>query len=157
MFAAPAGQTLASGAGKAAVERAVDAIGRVPGVATASDPYASSAVSGDGKVVFTSVDFSLPREQITDTQTGRPRSGRPRPRRDAGLQVEYSRLRRRRRTGRRRGLAGRRDRSGVAVAVLVLALTFGSMIAAGLPLLTALLGVGFGVLGITLASAASRR
>ena len=42
VFAAPAGQTLASGAGKAAVDRAVDAIGRVPGIAAASDPYAAS-------------------------------------------------------------------------------------------------------------------
>ena len=148
VFAAPAGQTLASGAGRAAVERAVTAIGRVPGVATASDPYASTAVSSDGKVVFTSVDFSLPREQITDTQTAGLETAAATAT-DAGLQVEYS------------GSAAARlaeppvgEIAGLAVAVLVLALTFGSLIAAGLPLLTALLGVGFGVLGIRLASSA---
>jgi RND superfamily putative drug exporter len=41
---------------------------------------------------------------------------------------------------------------GVAVALMVLAITFGSLLAAGLPLLTALIGVGFGMLGIQLAS-----
>ena len=40
----------------------------------------------------------------------------------------------------------------MVVAMLVLAITFGSLLAAGLPLLTALLGVGVGMLGIQLAS-----
>ncbi|MGK2875081.1 MAG: MMPL family transporter [Nocardioides sp.] len=38
---------------------------------------------------------------------------------------------------------------GIAVALLVLAITFGSLVAAGLPLLTAIFGVGTGVAGIT--------
>ncbi len=38
---------------------------------------------------------------------------------------------------------------GVAVALVVLALTFGSLVAAGLPLVTAMIGVGLGVSGIT--------
>lgn len=38
---------------------------------------------------------------------------------------------------------------GIAVALLVLAITFGSLVAAGLPLLTAMFGVGTGVAGIT--------
>ena len=41
---------------------------------------------------------------------------------------------------------------GVVVAMMVLAITFGSLLAAGLPLLTALIGVGAGMLGIQLAS-----
>ena len=42
---------------------------------------------------------------------------------------------------------------GIAVALLVLVLTFGSLVAAGLPILTALIGVGTGILGITAATA----
>lgn len=38
---------------------------------------------------------------------------------------------------------------GVAVALVVLVLTFGSLVAAGLPILTALVGVGIGITGIT--------
>jgi RND superfamily putative drug exporter len=38
---------------------------------------------------------------------------------------------------------------GVAIALLVLVLTFGSLVGAGLPIVTALLGVGLGVTGIT--------
>jgi RND superfamily putative drug exporter len=42
---------------------------------------------------------------------------------------------------------------GIAFALLVLLLTFGSMVAAGLPILTALIGIGIGITGITAATA----
>lgn len=38
---------------------------------------------------------------------------------------------------------------GIAVALVVLVLTFGSLVAAGLPILTAMFGVGLGITGIT--------
>ncbi|MCW2807808.1 MAG: rane protein [Marmoricola sp.] len=46
-------------------------------------------------------------------------------------------------------LGGKSELIGIAVAVLVLILTFGSLVAAGLPVLTALFGVGLGLTGIT--------
>ncbi len=42
---------------------------------------------------------------------------------------------------------------GIAIAALVLIFTFGSLVAAGLPILTALVGVGIGALGVTGATA----
>ncbi len=69
--------------------------------------------------------------------------------RDSGLKVEV--------TG--SGMQGMPDMGvtseliGVAVALLVLVLTFGSLVAAGLPILTALVGVGIGTLGVTAATA----
>lgn len=38
---------------------------------------------------------------------------------------------------------------GIGVAVVVLAITFGSLVAAGMPLITAVIGVGIGAAGIT--------
>ena len=66
------------------------------------------------------------------------------PARDAGLQVEFG------------GTAfsevpevgGPAEIIGVGVAFVVLLVTLGSLVAAGLPLLTALMGVGIGVLGV---------
>ena len=46
-------------------------------------------------------------------------------------------------------LGGSSELIGVAVALLVLILTFGSLVAAGLPIITALFGVALGVTGIT--------
>lgn len=41
---------------------------------------------------------------------------------------------------------------GIAVALLVLVMTFGSLVAAGLPILTALVGVGTGIMGVSAAT-----
>jgi len=68
--------------------------------------------------------------------------------RDAGLTVEIS------------GTAatkmdmpgGAAELIGIGIAAIVLALTFGSLVAAGLPLITALVGVGIGAMGITIAT-----
>ncbi|WP_404389362.1 MMPL family transporter [Humibacillus xanthopallidus] len=48
---------------------------------------------------------------------------------------------------------GSSEAIGIAIAALVLVLTFGSLVAAGLPILTALVGVGIGALGVTAATA----
>lgn len=65
--------------------------------------------------------------------------------RDAGLQVEVS--------GQAMQVFEQHGASseliGIGLAVVVLALTFGSLVAAGMPILTALVGVGIGVTGIT--------
>lgn len=68
--------------------------------------------------------------------------------RDAGLTVEVS--------GSAAQAAempgGTAELIGMAVAAVVLVLTFGSLVAAGLPLLSAIIGVGIGSLGITIAT-----
>ncbi|MEV7429552.1 MULTISPECIES: MMPL family transporter [unclassified Nocardioides] len=50
-------------------------------------------------------------------------------------------------------IGGTSELIGIAVALVVLVLTFGSLVAAGLPILTAAVGVGFGVTGISLMTA----
>ena len=142
VFAAPTGQTLASGPGGVAVERTIEAIERVPGVRSASAPV----VSEDGRVAFSSVDFS---SREASSRAGMVRSSAAA--REAGLQVEYAGSAAGRGQGGEEGFPVG-ELLGVSVAILVLAITFGSMVAAGLPLLTALLGVSFGILGIRLAT-----
>ena len=48
--------------------------------------------------------------------------------------------------------AGAGEAVGVIIALLILALTYGSLVAAGMNLLTAGVGVGIGMLGITILS-----
>ena len=48
---------------------------------------------------------------------------------------------------------GKSELVGIAIAAVVLIITFGSLIAAGLPIVTALTGVGLGIIGISVASA----
>jgi RND superfamily putative drug exporter len=144
VFAAPGGQTLSPS--KASIERAVAKLGTVPGVASASDPFKAGTVSKDGRIAYTDLQFSLEQADVSATQTDAIEAATHAVA-DGGLQVEYG------------GSAAAVESEppigealGVIVAVLVLTITFGSLLAAGLPLLTALIGVGLGALGIQLAS-----
>jgi putative drug exporter of the RND superfamily len=130
-------------AGDAIDERKVGAASKalstVPGVASASEPV----VSKDGTVAYTDLQFSIPQAEVAATQTDAIEAATH----DAAPRVEYA------------GSAAAVESEapigevlGVLVAMLVLAVTFGSMLAAGLPLLTALVGVGVGMLGIQFAS-----
>jgi RND superfamily putative drug exporter len=118
---------------------AVKRLAAVPDVASATPPV----VSKDGRIAYTDLQFAVPQMEVAETQTeaiAKAAAG-------AAPQVEF-------------GGAAAPSHSelpvgetlGVLVAMVVLAVTFGSLLAAGLPLLTALIGVGFGMLGIQLAS-----
>lgn len=107
-----------------------------------------SLISQDGRIAYTSFALDVPAPaDVTDEQratiTAAMDTGR-----EQGLQVEA-------------GGAGFGDplvikttseAIGMAAALLVLLATFGSALAAGIPLVTALLGIGLGTTGILLAT-----
>ncbi|MCF1712196.1 MMPL family transporter [Corynebacterium argentoratense] len=107
-----------------------------------------SLISPDGRIAYTSFALDVPAPaDVTDEQratiTAAMDTGR-----EQGLQVEA-------------GGAGFGDplvikttseAIGMAAALLVLLATFGSALAAGIPLVTALLGIGLGTTGILLAT-----
>jgi RND superfamily putative drug exporter len=119
----------------------------VSGVASVSDPYTTKAISKNATIARINVQF----DQSSNNITAATRAGLATAfaaARHAGLQVQ------------RGGDAvpgtqsgGATEGIGILIAVLVLAITFGSMLAAGLPLLTAFIGVMLGLLGITGATA----
>lgn len=142
VFAAPSGERL-TGAERAAVERAIADVGRAPGVLAASDPFEDGLVSRDGRIALAQVTFADSAQELEDGPRERVQEA-AQSARAAGVQVELG------------GDAVVQEQSagvgevlGFGVAALVLAVTFGSLVAAGLPLLTALIGVGIGLLGIT--------
>lgn len=109
---------------------------------------ASSPLSEDGRVGMIDFAYDLDQADIGDDQRD-PVTDAMDQARDAGLTVEaYG-------TGTmaepEEGHAA--ELIGIGVALLVLALTFGSLVAAGLPIITAGVGVGLGVTGITAATA----
>jgi RND superfamily putative drug exporter len=110
-------------------------------VSTVSDPYATGALTKDGRVGFGDVTYPAPAHEI-DEEARDELAHTAAPARDAGVQVEFG-----------GGLvtdekeAGS-ESMGMMVGFLVLAITLGSMLAAGLPLLTALIGVAIGVTGV---------
>ncbi|MEV4433988.1 MMPL family transporter [Streptomyces sp. NPDC049585] len=148
VFQAPEGQKITEPKNKAAVEKVVAQLGG-PQVASVADPFTSQAVSKkDGRTAYASVTYKVKPNELTDATRDKLKAA-PEPARDAGLTVE---------TG---GSAlqampetGNTEIIGIAVSAVVLVITFGSLVAAGLPLLTAIIGVGIGVSGITAIAAA---
>jgi len=146
VFAAPAGQTLNTAERKAAVQQTVKALGEVTTVASATDPYTARTISKDGQIAYTDLTFTVAPRAVSATQTDAIAAATEGAK-QAGIRVEYG------------GVAAPVESEkpigevlGVVVALVVLTVTFGSLLAAGLPLLTGVLGVAFGALGITLAS-----
>ncbi|GHA49419.1 membrane protein [Streptomyces anthocyanicus] len=148
VFKAPAGETMTDAGNKATVEKTVDELADGSEVASVADPYTGDAVSEDGTIAYASVKYDVSGMELEES-TKDALEDAAQQARDAGLTVEIG------------GDAlqavpetGATEVIGIAVAAVVLVITFGSLVSAGLPLLTALIGVGIGVSSITaLASA----
>ncbi|MEV0285235.1 MMPL family transporter [Kribbella sp. NPDC050820] len=143
---APEGKTLADPAVKAAVGTTVAKVAKVPEVIGAVDPFTSKAISPNGKTGLISVQFAKPADELSKDSTeaydalSELSSG--------DLQVVPG--------GQIAGgvpEVGATEIIGVAVAAVVLVVTFGSLVAAGMTLLTALLGVIAGMAGLFLVTA----
>ncbi|MFI2779437.1 MMPL family transporter [Streptomyces sp. ALB3] len=112
----------------------------VPGVLAAVDPFVSKAVSPDGRHALIQVQFDSGVDGITDAQREAFR--------EAGASVPDLRVEHGGEIMRGVPEVGSTEIIGVAVAALVLVLTFGSLVAAGMTLLNALVGVGAGMAGL---------
>jgi RND superfamily putative drug exporter len=144
VFVERGGGRVTSGADKAAIEKAVSAAAAGPQVASVADPFQTGAVSKDGTTAYATVTYKVPATDLTDAaKTALTRAAADA--RSAHLTVEIG------------GSAltptpaagGATEGIGIAAAFLVLLLTFGSLAAAGVPLLTAIVGVGVSMTAIT--------
>ncbi|MDC2959091.1 MMPL family transporter [Streptomyces gilvifuscus] len=144
VFKAPSGEKMTDAANKATVEKTVKELADGSEVTSVADPYAAHAVSKDGTVAYASVRYDKSGMELEDaSRTALEDTAQQA--RDAGLTVEIGgdALQ----AGAEPGAAG--EVVGLAIAAVVLVITLGSLVAAGLPLLTAIIGVGIGVSGIT--------
>ncbi|MFE9398757.1 MMPL family transporter [Streptomyces flavidovirens] len=146
VFKAPAGERMTDAGHREEVENVVDRLKSGAGadqIASVVDPYAAKAVSRDGTTAYTQVSYKVSGMELSEAaREALVEAGDEA--RDAGLTVEIGgdALQAVPETG-----AG--EIVGVVVAAIVLVITFGSLVAAGLPLLTAIIGVGIGVSTIT--------
>lgn len=141
---APGGVDSASS--KRAIESAVSEISALPHVQAVSDPFATPAVSDDATTAVATVTYDIQAAELsTADQDKLFEAGNHA--RSAGLSVDYGGDAAQEKVGQSPA-----EGIGIAVAAVVLVITFGSLIAAGLPLLTALIGVSFGLMGVAVAS-----
>src|SRR5262245_55470547 len=138
VFAAPAGETLKDPQNKAAVEASLAKAKHAGQVSAVADPYKTGTITKDGSIGFADVVYPVPADQLEDASRDQLEATAE-PARSAGLQVEFG-----------GGVVldeskSQAESAGMMIAFVVLAMTLGSLLAAGLPLLTAGLGVITGV------------
>ncbi|GAA2374675.1 MMPL family transporter [Streptomyces carpaticus] len=136
VVAAPEGSALEPAGLAPVVREAAD----VDGVIAVMDPFETGAVSPDGRYALIQLQFDRGADEITDAQ----RSAYEAVGADADdLRVEHG--------GEIMGgevEVGSTEALGVLVAAVVLVITFGSLVAAGMTLLNALIGVAIGMAGL---------
>ncbi|MGY1732932.1 MMPL family transporter [Geodermatophilus sp. SYSU D01045] len=149
VVAAPEGATLTTPENAAAVTELAGTLGGLPGVVSATDPLDPAAPSVDPQqtVGYSTVTYDAEAGGVTPEEQDALRDAVA-DARDTGLTVEV--------TGQALeevpAVGGPAEVLGVVVALVVLAVTYGALAVAGMNLLTALVGVGVGVLGITIAT-----
>ncbi|WP_326741472.1 MMPL family transporter [Streptomyces sp. NBC_01768] len=148
VFKAPEGHRITEPALREAIGTAVETLASGAEVDRVTDPFKTKAVSGNQAAAYAQVSYEVSaaelseasRDELADAVAEASRSG---------MTVEAG-------GATQKGGKGSHaaEAIGLAVAAVVLLLTLGSLIAAGLPLVTALIGVAIGVCSITaLASA----
>jgi RND superfamily putative drug exporter len=130
---------------RSAVEAARTNLSRLPHVLSVSDPLSPGSTSKDGRTAYASIHFDTnPQSLGTSYVDSVDRATAPA--RDAGVHVSYGGV-----LGQAaapKGGDARSESIGIVVALLVLLIGFGSLAAAGLPLIAAVIAVftGLGVL-----------
>ena len=149
VFASSDGTKLTDPGPKAAIESALTDIGGQPGVASVSDPFESGAISNEGTIGYAQVRYPVAAEEVGSDAFDRLTTAIGKVegvdvRTELGGDVVDA-------NGPSHGMSS--ELIGLGVAVVVLLISFGSLLAMGLPIITALIGVGIGLMGTGILSA----
>jgi len=143
VFVAPNGEKVTATDNKAAIEKLVTEAADGSQVASAIDPFTAKAVSKDASTAYSTVTFKVKADDLTGAaKTHLERAIDTA--RDTGLTVEVGGDA----LATQPAAGGSAEAIGIAIAAIVLLITFGSLAAAGLPLLTAIIGVAISMSGV---------
>jgi RND superfamily putative drug exporter len=147
VFQAPPGRSITDPGYQTAVRATLRDANHAPQVGAVTDPYRTKAVSPDHRTALAQVRYTVSRPHL-DPDALSALESTVSPARAAGLTVHVG--------GSAYGYGtskpGASTAVGILIAFAILLVTFGSMLAAGLPLLTALSGVAIGAIGVYLVS-----
>jgi RND superfamily putative drug exporter len=146
VFAVPEGKTIVEN--KAAIDATTNEIAKLDGVGSVISPFVAQTISPNGRIAFAQIQLTKEAVDVTNEFNTKIKDV-VKDNNTADLQVEI------------RGTflqstgdveVGPGEIGGIVVAALVLIITFGSLIAAGMPLLVAIVAVVLGIMGILTAS-----
>jgi putative drug exporter of the RND superfamily len=141
VFVAPAGETLANPENKEAILESLARAEKGEQVIEVIDPYSAGALTPDKRIAFADVIYPVPKEEVDDpAREALEASAEPAV--AAGMTVEFS-----------GGLVTEEEKSSEAFALIigfiVLAIALLTLLGAFLPIVTAMLGVLIGTVGLT--------
>jgi RND superfamily putative drug exporter len=137
VYAAPDGQTVTAPQAKQAIEASLAKLAYLPQKTLVTDPFKGGAISPNKRVALASVQFAVPPGQVTDATLNAMQAAND-PATGKGLQVAYS------------GsvypgwvfkISELPELIGLVVAFVILLITFGALVAAALPIATAVIGI----------------
>ncbi len=143
VFVAPGGEKVTATENRAAIEKFVAEVSDSSQVAAATGPFEAQAVSEDATTAYATVSYQAKADDLTDATKDQLR-GAIKEAQGSGLTVEVGGTA----LASTPSAGGAAEAIGIAIAALVLLVTFGSLAAAGLPLLTAIIGVGVSMASI---------
>ncbi|MFF2852855.1 MMPL family transporter [Streptomyces sp. NPDC058001] len=143
VFVAPDGQKVTGAGARTVIDDFVTEAGQGSQVASAVSPYKADAVSKDGSTAYSTVTYKVAAGDLTDSSKDALQHAVDHAR-DQGVTVEVGGTA----LAAQPAAGGSAEAIGIGIAAIVLLITFGSLAAAGLPLLTAVIGVGISMAGI---------
>ncbi|GGZ52374.1 MMPL family transporter [Streptomyces bluensis] len=149
VFTAPEGQRVTDPGPAAAIQRTLADAKDAPQVTVVLPPDRTGGVTPDGRTALAQVNYSVSKTDLAEDALDELEKTTA-PAEQAGLEVSVG--------GQAYGngvlTPGVLELLGVVIALAVLGITFGSLLAAGMPLLTAFVGIGTGLCGLLLTSSA---
>ncbi|NBD27371.1 MMPL family transporter [Paenibacillus glycinis] len=141
IFAAPEGKTLQTPEVQQAIQATLKEAAADKAVIAVVDPFSAKTISQDGMIGYADVIYQADAQKVSKASKAHVVES-AQAARDAGVQTEFG------------GSVQLTDFEtspvpeaiGVFVAFAILAFTFASLLAAGLPILTAIVGVGIGIM-----------
>ncbi|MFJ8026443.1 MMPL family transporter [Streptomyces sp. NPDC096311] len=149
VFVAPDGQKITAAENKKTITKLVDEAADGTQVASAVSPFQANAISKDATTAYATVTFKVKADDLTDAAKNHLKDAITQAK-HAGLTVEVGGDA----LATQPAAGGATEGIGIAIAALILIITFGSLTAAGLPLLTAIIGVGVSMAAIMALSSA---
>lgn len=143
---APEHETLTSETAKQQIGEQLRDIAQDPAVASVVSPYDNHSLNADGTIGYAAITYKFPGDEVTDVSKERVLEAADNLR-AAGWQAEL--------TGSgyvQMEIGGATEGIGVLIALLVLTVAFGSLLTGVLPILTAAIGLGTGLMLIIIGS-----
>ncbi|WP_435177408.1 MMPL family transporter [Actinacidiphila sp. bgisy145] len=145
VFAVKSGTTVTSPATQKQIRTAMAKVSSVPQVSKSVDPFTSRLVSKDGRIALGQVQWTAKPPDVKDANLDAVQDAM-KPVRAAGVQVEYNGSVY---PGWRFEISETPELVGLVIAFAILMITFGTFAAAGMPIISAIIGVITTLMGVT--------